>query len=98
MQQLYVSLGDLCAIELCVRLEVDKKFCISTINLMRCCSEKMKWELQDLKIACSTVVLKLAGKGLQDVFEKWVVRFKKCIISQQRYFEKRPPQNSDSKQ
>jgi hypothetical protein len=38
--------------------------------------------------------------GLQDVFEKWVERCKKCIACQGRYFEKEtvtaPLQISDS--
>jgi hypothetical protein len=38
--------------------------------------------------------------GLQNVFEKWVERCKKCIACQGRYFEKEtvtaPPRNSDS--
>jgi hypothetical protein len=37
---------------------------------------------------------------LQNVFEKWVERCKKCIACQERYFEKEtvtaPPQSSDS--
>jgi hypothetical protein len=45
-------------------------------------------------------LLKLAAKGLQHVFEKWVERCKKCIGCQGRYFEKEtvtsPPQSSDS--
>jgi hypothetical protein len=38
--------------------------------------------------------------GLQQVFEKWVERCKKCVTYQGRYFEKEtvtaPPQSSDS--
>jgi hypothetical protein len=55
---------------------------------------------QEVKTACSTILLKLAANGLQHVFEKWVERCKKCIACQGRYFEKEtviaPPQNSDS--
>jgi hypothetical protein len=40
-----------------------------------------------VKIACSTILLKLAANGLQHVFEKWVERCKKCIAYQGRYFE-----------
>jgi hypothetical protein len=54
---------------------------------------------QEIKIACSTILLKLAANGLQHVFEKWVERCKKSIACQGRYFEKvkvtAPPQNSD---
>jgi hypothetical protein len=46
------------------------------------------------------LVLKLAAKGLQHVFEKWVERCKKCIACQGRYFGKEtvtaPPRSSDS--
>jgi hypothetical protein len=41
-----------------------------------------------VKTACSTILLKLAVKGLQHVFQKWVERYKKCIACQGRYFEK----------
>jgi hypothetical protein len=55
---------------------------------------------QEVKTACSTIILKLAVYGLQHVFEKWVERCKKCIAFQGRYFEKEtvtaPPQSSDS--
>jgi hypothetical protein len=55
---------------------------------------------QEVKTACSSVLLKLAANGLHHVFEKWVERFKKCIVCQGRYFEKKtvtaPPQTSDS--
>jgi hypothetical protein len=53
-----------------------------------------------VKTTCSTILLKLAANGLQQVFEKWVERCKKCIACQGRYFEKEivtaPPQSSDS--
>jgi hypothetical protein len=39
---------------------------------------------QEVKTACSTILLKLAANGLQHVFEKWVERFKKCIACQGR--------------
>jgi hypothetical protein len=46
------------------------------------------------------LLLKLAISGLQQAFEKWVERCKKCIACQGRYFEKEtvtaPPQSSDS--
>jgi hypothetical protein len=42
----------------------------------------------EVKIACSTILLKLAANGLQHVFEKWVECCKKCIACQGRYFEK----------
>jgi hypothetical protein len=54
---------------------------------------------QEVKTACSTILLKLAANGLQHVFEKWVERCKKCIACQGRYFEKEtvtaPPQSYD---
>jgi hypothetical protein len=54
---------------------------------------------QEVKAACSTILPKLAANGLQQVFEKWVERCKKCIDCQRRYFEKEtvtaPPQSSD---
>jgi hypothetical protein len=43
---------------------------------------------QEVKTTCSTVPLKLAANGLQQVLEKWVERCKKCIAFQERYFEK----------
>jgi hypothetical protein len=43
---------------------------------------------QEVKIACSTNILRLAANGLQNVFEKWVERCKKRIACQGRYFEK----------
>jgi hypothetical protein len=45
---------------------------------------------QEVKTACSTILLKLAANGLQHVFEKWVERCKKCIACQGRYWKKRP--------
>jgi hypothetical protein len=55
---------------------------------------------QEVKTACSTILLKLAANGLQHVLEKWVERCKKCIACQGRYFEKETvtasPQSSDS--
>jgi hypothetical protein len=48
----------------------------------------MKREPQGKKSACSTILLKLAAKGLQHVFEEWVERCKFCIACQGRYFEK----------
>jgi hypothetical protein len=55
---------------------------------------------QEVKTACSTIILKLEANGLQYVFEKWVERCRKCIACQGRYYEKEtvtgPPQNSDS--
>jgi hypothetical protein len=55
---------------------------------------------QEVKTSCTTTFLKLAANGLQHVFEKWVERFKKCIVFQGRCFEKEivtaPPQSSDS--
>jgi hypothetical protein len=60
----------------------------------------MKRELRGKKTACSTVLLKLAANGLQQVFEKWVERCKKCIACQGRYLEKETviasPHSSDS--
>jgi hypothetical protein len=60
----------------------------------------MKRELRGKKTACSTILLKLAANGLQNVFEKWVERCKKCIASQGRCFEKQTvtvlPQSSNS--
>jgi hypothetical protein len=57
-------------------------------------------ESSEVKTACSTILLKLAGNGLQHVFEKWVEPCKICIVYQGRYFEKEtviaPPQISDS--
>jgi hypothetical protein len=54
----------------------------------------------EIKIACFTILLKLAANGLQHVFEKWVERCKKCIAFKGRCFEKEtvtaPPQSSDS--
>jgi hypothetical protein len=54
---------------------------------------------QEVKTACSTILLKLAANGLQHVFEKWVERCKKCIACRRRYFEKEtvtaPTQSSD---
>jgi hypothetical protein len=32
---------------------------------------------EEVKVACSTILLKLAANGLQHVFEKWVERCKK---------------------
>jgi hypothetical protein len=53
-----------------------------------------------VKTACSTILLKFAANRLQQVFEKWVKRCKKCIACQGRYFKKEtvtaPPQSSDS--
>jgi hypothetical protein len=56
--------------------------------------------------AFPTMKMELRGKkfevinGLQDVFEKWEERCKKCIVCQGRYFEKdtvtTPPQSSNS--
>jgi hypothetical protein len=55
---------------------------------------------ENAKIACSTILLKLAANGLQHVFEKWLERCNKHIACQERYFEKEtvtaPPQSSDS--
>jgi hypothetical protein len=55
---------------------------------------------QEVKTACATILLKLAANGLQQVFEKWMERCKKCIECQGRYFEKEtvtaPPQSSNS--
>jgi hypothetical protein len=55
---------------------------------------------QEVKTACSIILLGLAANGLQHIFEKWVERCKKCIACQGRYFEKEtvtaPPQSSDS--
>jgi hypothetical protein len=60
----------------------------------------MTRELQGRKIACSTILLKLAANGLRHVFEKWVERCKKCIVCQGSYFEKEtvtaPLQSYDS--
>jgi histone-lysine N-methyltransferase SETMAR len=60
----------------------------------------MKRELRGKKNSCSTILLKLAANGLQNVFEKWVERCKKCVACQGRFFEKEtvtaPPQSSDS--
>jgi hypothetical protein len=54
---------------------------------------------QEVKTACSTILLKLTADGLQHIIEKWVERCKKCISCQGRYFEKETvtasPQNSD---
>jgi hypothetical protein len=54
----------------------------------------------EVKTACSTILLKLAANGWQHIFEKGVVRCKKYIACQGRYFEKEtvtaPPQSSDS--
>jgi hypothetical protein len=54
---------------------------------------------QEVKTVCFTILLKVAANDLQDVFEKWVERCKKCIACQRRYFEKEtvtaPPQSSD---
>jgi hypothetical protein len=59
----------------------------------------MKRELRGKKTACSTILLKHAADGLQQVFEKWVERCKKYIAFQYRYFEREtvtaPPQSSD---
>jgi hypothetical protein len=56
--------------------------------------------VEEVKTACSTILLKLAANGLQHVFEKWVERCKKYIAFQGRYFENEtvtaPPQSSDS--
>jgi hypothetical protein len=43
----------------------------------------MKRELRGKKTACSTILLKLAANGLQHVFEKWVERCKKCVLSKE---------------
>jgi hypothetical protein len=55
---------------------------------------------QEVKTACSTILLKLAANGMQRIFEKWVERCKKCIACQGRYFEKEavsaPPKSSGS--
>jgi hypothetical protein len=52
---------------------------------------------QEVKTACSTILLKIAANCLQRVFEKWVDRCKKWIACQGRYFEKEtvtaPPQS-----
>jgi hypothetical protein len=60
----------------------------------------MKRELRRKKIACSTILLKLAANGLQHVFEKWVELCKKFIACQGKYLEKEtvtaPPESSDS--
>jgi hypothetical protein len=60
----------------------------------------MKRELRGQKIACSTILLKLAANGLQYVFEKWVERCKKCIASKGGTSKKETvtafPQISDS--
>jgi hypothetical protein len=45
-------------------------------------------ELREKKTVCSINFLRLAAKGVQHVFEKWVERCKKCIACQGRYFEK----------
>jgi hypothetical protein len=45
----------------------------------------MKLAAAEVKTACSTALLKLAAKGLQHVFEKWVERCKKCIACQGGY-------------
>jgi hypothetical protein len=53
----------------------------------------------EVKIACSTILLKLAANGLQHIFKKWVEHCKKCIACQRRCFEKEiitaPPQSSN---
>jgi hypothetical protein len=48
------------------------------------------WDFPTMKSssACSTILLKLAVKGLLYILEKWVERCKKCIACQGRYFEK----------
>jgi hypothetical protein len=60
----------------------------------------MKREFRGKRTACSTILLKLAANGVQHVFEKWVERYKNCIVFQGRYFEKEtvtaPPQSSNS--
>jgi hypothetical protein len=43
---------------------------------------------QEVKTACSTILLKLEENGLQHVSEKWMERCKKCIACHGRYFEK----------
>jgi hypothetical protein len=57
-------------------------------------------EIKEARTACCTILLKLAASGLQQVFEKWVERYKKCIACQGRYYEKEtvtaPPLSSDS--
>jgi hypothetical protein len=59
----------------------------------------IKRALQGKKTACSTILLKLAANELQHVFEKWVVRCKKCVACQGRYIKIKtvtaPPQSSD---
>jgi histone-lysine N-methyltransferase SETMAR len=54
---------------------------------------------QEVKTACSTILLKLVANGLQHIFDKWVEHCK-CITCQGRYFKKEiittPPRNSDS--
>jgi hypothetical protein len=81
--------------------EMDQKPYTSRIKPM----ETMQWTIcgfesdQEVKTACSTILLKLAANGLQHVFEKWVERCRKCIACQGRYFEKEtviaPPRSSD---
>jgi hypothetical protein len=54
---------------------------------------------QEVKTACSTILLKLAANDLQHIFVKWVERCMKCFAFQGKYFEKKtvtaPPQSSD---
>jgi hypothetical protein len=57
-------------------------------------------QYQEVKTACSTILLKLAANDLHHVFEKWVERCKNSNACQGRYFEKEtvtaPPQSSNS--
>jgi hypothetical protein len=53
-------------------------------------TEKRTWKV---KIACSTILLKLAANGLHHVFEKWVEHRKKCS---EKETVTAPPQSSDS--
>jgi hypothetical protein len=63
-------------------------------------AQVFKWWKRFRKTACSTILLKLAAKGLQHVSEKWVKSSKKCIDCQGNYFEKEtitaPSRSSDS--
>jgi len=84
--------------------KVDQKLYSSSMKPM----QMMQWDhekeirarsYQNVKTACSTILLKLRGHGLHHLFEKWVESYKKCIACQGRYLEKEtvtaPPESSD---
>jgi hypothetical protein len=52
---------------------------------------------QEVKTACSTILLKLAANGLQHVSEKWVERCKKCIACQREVLREKDRHRTSTK-